>query len=636
MTAEEYLYKGSDAYGKGDFKLAIESYSKAIGIKPDYAEAYIFRGRAKRSLSDYRGAIADYDKAIEIKPDEAEAYFFRGYIKFNLSDYHGAIADYDKAIDIKPDYADVYIFRGSAKANLPDYHGAIADYDKAIGIKPDYAEAYIFRGNAKSDLSDYQGAIVDYDKGIEFKPDDAEAYNNRGIAKSNLSDYKGAIADYNKAIAINPDDAVAYNNRGIAKYNLSDYRGAISDYDKAIELKPDYAKAYYLLGNVKYFNLSDYHGAISDYNKAIEIKPDGDILYILVTSSKDERKKIIETNALFPFLDLDANDGQFFKETTKGIDKKDLDKYKEAYIRSIDIISLLHINNANERLLAYYTKKSVARMMLIDGSSFRLNSINYSNDFSEGKTLLDYLEKSITKTLETDYRAFAGCFTFNHDSLNQFRLYGKEDEKEGTGLSLVFKNSFFSKEAKMPLRQMAGEDITLKEEEKEEKKKHALFRCIYIDPDPKASRVETVGHKESYLFHREDKDNQGEIEKYEEYIKEIVESVREKMEELKKLVKDLDTDTVAKLLINLRYLTKHIAFKEEQECRILKIHNLKEEILTTSEDFKQMYVEYPPIVRNHIEKIYFGTKANGMDLFQDMLIHKGLKVTCEKSINPLA
>jgi hypothetical protein len=109
------------------------------------------------------------------------------------------------------------------------------------------------------------------------------------------------------------------------------------------------------------------------------------------------------------------------------------------------------------------------------------------------------------------------------------------------------------------------------------------------------------------------------------------------MEDLKEKIRELDHDIVGRLLINLRYLTKHIAFKEEQECRIIKIHRFDDkDKVRTNEDFTQMYVEYQDI-SEHIEKIYFGPKASGMELFQDILKHKGLKnISCIKSSNPLS
>ena len=114
-------------------------------------------------------------------------------------------------------------------------------------------------------------------------------------------------------------------------------------------------------------------------------------------------------------------------------------------------------------------------------------------------------------------------------------------------------------------------------------------------------------------------------------------TVSKKLEDLKRLIEneELNTTIIGQLLINLRYLTKHIAFKEELECRIVKIHCLNDSKIKTSNDFKQMYVEYLP-VPIHIKKIYFGTNAKGMELFQDILTHNRLNIKCEKSKNTLA
>jgi hypothetical protein len=345
-------------------------------------------------------------------------------------------------------------------------------------------------------------------------------------------------------------------------------------------------------------------------------------------------------------LDSDNDDAQFFKEATKGIeDKVELDKYKKAYILSIFIISQLHVNNENEEFVAHYREKTISQKLLFEeseDSKFRLNAVNYSNDPTEGKILFDYLFKEekrpANELLNREYGAFAGCFIFNYDSLNQFRLYGKEDGKEGTGLSLVFRNSFFSKKAKMAMKQSNIEDGKTDREEE----KHALFRCIYIDPE--TQRVETVGYKEAYLFYREknedetDKDIGEKTKSYRKYIIDIIKNVRKEMRNLKELVQDLDPVIVGQLLINLRYLTKHIAFKEEQECRIVKIYHLNDEKIKikTSDNFKQIFVEYKPRVSSYIEKIVFGPKATGMELFQDILTHKRLNILCVRSKNPLA
>lgn len=62
-----------------------------------------------------------------------------------------------------------------------------------------------------------------------------------------------------------------------------------------------------------------------------------------------------------------------------------------------------------------------------------------------------------------NHLSFVSCFTFNHNSLNQFRLYGRTNFIECSGISLTFKNSYFY-------------------DERQGKTKTNLYRCIYLDP----------------------------------------------------------------------------------------------------------------------------------------------------------
>ena len=380
---------------------------------------------------------------------------------------------------------------------------------------------------------------------------------------------------------------------------------------------------------------------------------------------ENEKKILRERKILHKLLDDDDVHGTFFKTTTNNIAEEKKDSFKDIYLDSLFIISKLYINdNLNERFVAYYTQKIVAQEMLFNNSHFRLNAIDYSNDPTEGKTFLDYLfgknnylQRKITNT---GHGAFAGCFTFNYDSLNQFRLYGKEDGKEGTGLSLIFIPSFFSKGEKIPNIYIVRKSSFFNENkplqnEVFERNRCALFRCIYIDPETR--QVETVGQKDTYLFfhdkniEKEIHDVEDKIVQYQEFIANIIKVIKKEMEKLKKDIKELDLDedekvVVGQLLINLRYLIKHVAFKEEQECRIIKIHPLndKEKIHidpnSNSEEVKitdstKMYIKYQP-VHEYVEKIYFGPKAKGMELFQDFLNRENKEIPCVTSTNPLA
>ena len=106
--------------------------------------------------------------------------------------------------------------------------------------------------------------------------------------------------------------------------------------------------------------------------------------------------------------------------------------------------------------LAHYTSSTVCNKLFgvlnEDGSSpMRIGSSSYMNDPSEGKGLLELLAlqdfELENKADCSPHNAFFACFSSRVNDLNQFRLYGKEDDVEASGCCLVFnKNGDWLKE----------------------------------------------------------------------------------------------------------------------------------------------------------------------------------------------
>ena len=257
---------------KEKYQKAIDTYDKAIELKPDLHIAYYNRGLVKFELKQYNEAIDDFNKAIKLEPDDVGACYMRGLAKFALKQYNEAIVDYNKAIELDPNDVGAYYSRGITKYKLKQYNEAIIDFNTAVMLKPGDAEIYHNRGIAKYKLNQYDGAIADYNKAIELKPVLVSTYKERGIAKNELKQYNEAIDDFNKAIKLKPDDIETYNNRGIAKNELKQCNEAIDDFNKAIELNSKMSEAYYNRGCTK-DKLGLYGEAISDLEKAIKLEP---------------------------------------------------------------------------------------------------------------------------------------------------------------------------------------------------------------------------------------------------------------------------------------------------------------------------------------------------------------------------
>lgn len=140
LIASDFLYNGVLKAELHDFNGAIEEYSKAIEIDPQYGKAYYDRGTAKAALEDFRGAIMDFNKAIEIDAENLDAYVNRGNSKAMLNDLRGAIFDFSKAIEIDPKDAFAYNNRGLAKLRLGQKYNGCLDLSKAgeLGHKRAY------------------------------------------------------------------------------------------------------------------------------------------------------------------------------------------------------------------------------------------------------------------------------------------------------------------------------------------------------------------------------------------------------------------------------------------------------------------------------------------------------------------
>jgi protein O-mannosyl-transferase len=254
----------------GYWKNSITLFDHTLKVTGPNWLIYNNRGTSHSNLGNYRQAIEDFTRAIQINPDYAESYYNRGRVQCYLGSYRQAIEDYTKAIEIKQSNADEYVGRGIAYKSIGDYQRAIDDFNKAIEISPGYAHAYGNRGNAYSSLGKYRQAIEEYSKAIRLKADSEESYYNRGTLYAMLGQNQLAIEDFDKAIGLNPRNIQAYNNRGLIYIRLGLNQQGLENFNEAIRLKPNYSDAYINRASV-YLNQGDTLSGCRDAQKACEL-----------------------------------------------------------------------------------------------------------------------------------------------------------------------------------------------------------------------------------------------------------------------------------------------------------------------------------------------------------------------------
>lgn len=529
------------------------------------------------------------------------------------------------------------------------------------------AKAQLRIGNTLTEKEDYEGGLLAWCN-VE-RSDNSEAY-----AKAQFKIASFLIGfKYHKAAVIElqlielMDDVEAYAK---AQFNIGVLLGKNSDVDGAlkafrnIEYKYDseaYGKAQYTIGKILISDnyLTDYTSAKDSFELAREMFPYEARCYIRILELLD----VPETKSL-------------------GLSSLNL---LSTVLNIVNILTLDFDNHADEekpfeRKLAHYTSTATANLLLEFNeeknlpSAFRLNTINNVNDPSEGQLLIRKLkgikDNDFTALdFNEDIHAFISCFTFNHDSLNQFRLYGKQDNKEASGMSLVFRKEFFQSEnfiRGLPYLSVDSapklintlSDINhkkasdIKSEPSKGKvdskkiKKKPVMRCIYLDP---TSDYFHLAQRNRLTFFREFGDNtiikngieesQAEYEwsLYQKYMKKITSEFEIAFKSLKASYKEVETEIknarfnlgsltqkelsalVDEVLLPLKYLIKHSAFREEQECRIIYITSTDRPEVTM-EYGSFLYVEYEPSVKRHLDKIYIAPAALHHKRYFDYLL----------------
>jgi len=271
--ASDLVSKGHDFYNQENYTRAIELYSEAAQVNPNYDEAYYWRASANYAAKKYKNAIPDYDKAIELNPNNDEAYYYRALTRYNLQEYEKTLSDFDKAIELNPDVASMHYWRGEAKYGLKLYEDAIIDFTKSVELNKNDAYGFNGRANCYYMLKKYKEARIDYTRAIELTPDNAGTYKRwRGICNYNLDNSREALDDFVSYLSQDPNDSYILLMAGHSQYVLKNYQDAIEFYNKTLNVEPDYTEAFYWRGNA-YFNIGKKSDALQDINKAISLDP---------------------------------------------------------------------------------------------------------------------------------------------------------------------------------------------------------------------------------------------------------------------------------------------------------------------------------------------------------------------------
>ncbi|MGB7529241.1 tetratricopeptide repeat protein [Sphingobacterium cellulitidis] len=628
---------------KNNLKEALDILDNELANNPNNWKALNYKGNYLLNEKRYTEALQHFEKAVKLDSTQSESWAFLGTYYLITKNQESAAKCFIEAEKLSPSE--------SGCAQIAFYYYSIEEneksqlyVDKALSINNNNENALNTQGLLLIKKNEYKDAIKFFKALTSFNKFNSIYYNNLGHAYHLNKQLQYAKRNLEHSIKLNNSNANAYNNLAILHSEKLNFTEAWECICKATSLDQDNHQFWLNRGDILFSIIK------SGIDTTETLKDVGYYFYRANISTVDALSALMNSSNTFTneddidiiisgMIDLDV----FFTETTKNciIDKS---FYYMIYKISLEIIALLNVSEIEESSYSHYTTSDTANILIFENSPFRLHSVTTANDPKEGYPLLNFL--GFTGLYSPNiYQAFVGSFTFNPDSLNQFRLYGKIENIEGSGIGIELSYNYFSEDIKI--------NNSLISPSKNEVKQ-SIFRCIYLDPLSK--RIISIGHKEACVFYRENLKEDKDIidEKVNEYLSKI-ESIKNSVEKLldnlnntihqyyySHEVNDSEKEEIIKivplLLIHLRYLVKHYDFKEEQECRIIQVEPLIDNSkIKISQDYGRMYLEYLPFrhaSQSYLKNIYFGPKCTNFELFKDRITQLNSNIFCWQNEHP--
>lgn len=325
QNARQFYKTGLTFVEAGNHKDAIDQFTKAVNIEPEYAQAYVERSRSYEATGEIQHAADDLKRALTFEQKQPELYYdaarlnyllhnhndaldlinksialnkksessfcLLSRIQMALEDYSNALVSINKAIDLK-DNATNHFYRGQLSEKMKNYNQSEADYKGAISKEAGYTEAHLALASLRLLLNKPEEALISCNTVLDKDGNNKQALLIRSRVFARLTEYPKAIDDLSKILFNNPDDKEMYMERGSYYQEFTQHQQAINDFSKALLIDPKYSEAIYKRA-FSYEQVGDFKSAIKDYENLTGLSADDLIAQQHLLKA---RKRLFELN----------------------------------------------------------------------------------------------------------------------------------------------------------------------------------------------------------------------------------------------------------------------------------------------------------------------------------------------------
>jgi tetratricopeptide (TPR) repeat protein len=189
------LYNAGQVYGQtGDHEKAVEYFTAAMEMDPNYSEYYNDRGTILQKLGRFDEAERDYLRAIELSPPYPEVWFNLAQCYTRSGRPAQAEAAYLRAVDLDPARPEAWVNLARARQALGRPADALAAYDAAIDADGSNPFVLANRAGLRLQLGRPHDALEDLDRAVALAPENPALQRNRAVVLQALGHAAPATA----------------------------------------------------------------------------------------------------------------------------------------------------------------------------------------------------------------------------------------------------------------------------------------------------------------------------------------------------------------------------------------------------------------------------------------------------------
>ena len=307
--AEELYAEGRNYWEKRTadaMRRALDSFQRAIEIRPDYAQAHAGIADCHNMLAAYGAsspeeafpkATAAARRALELDDKLAEAHTALAYAKFRGEwDWAGAEREFKRAIELNYDYAQAHQWYGNYLVAMGRPEEAIEEARRTLALDPTSLIIQAHFGFIDYFAHRYDEAIAESQKTLRLDPNFFAARRYLGLSYSQKGMHAQAIAEFQRAVG-------SGGGSPVLKAELANTLGVAGRKDEARRILQE------LLEQSKTRHISPYHIAIiyaglEDREKAFEWleKAFTEKADFIVYMNVDPRLKLLHADERFEAL----------------------------------------------------------------------------------------------------------------------------------------------------------------------------------------------------------------------------------------------------------------------------------------------------------------------------------------------